>query len=394
MLLRCYCVVDSTLRQHVLRNDGGKIRMLSLRRWQTWAFSFLGWTVYAIFDAAGSFAILMSLRVKPTISQVLVWNFATSYLWALCTPPIYALACRYSFDRNSWKKSLAVHMPASLAITTFVSWALIQLNTALGFADTSVSLTARLLDLTLQSLPLCFAVMGAAQAVVFYARFRERQTESSRLEARLAQAQLEILRSQMEPHFLFNALNSIATLTRIDPASAERMTLKLAALLRVSLDCAGSQEIPLKQELAFLQNYLDIQQTRFQDRLTIHLDVDPNLLSALVPSLILQPLVENAIRHGIAKSAAPGYVNISAARDNGSIKIEIADNGVGVTHNPSEQREGFGLRNTRARLQQLYGDHHHFHLENAPGGGCRVSLMIPLLDTWRVAPPLKCPFEP
>jgi hypothetical protein len=166
MLLRCYCVVDSTLRRHV-RPDWGRTRMLSLRRWQTWAFSFLGWTVYAIFDAAGSFAILISLRAKPTISQVLIWNFATSYLWALCTPPIYALACRYSFDRNSWKKSLAVHIPASFAITTFVFWAFIQMNTALGFADTSVSLTARLLDLSLQSLPLCFAVMGPPKRLFF-----------------------------------------------------------------------------------------------------------------------------------------------------------------------------------------------------------------------------------
>jgi two-component system LytT family sensor kinase len=356
--------------------------MLSLRRWQIWAFSFLGWTIYAILDTAGSYVLLIARGETPVLDSVVIWNFAEAYIWVLFTPLIYAIALRYGFNGQSWKKSLAIHIPLSLLVTTLGAWLLIHMAMLLGWSDTSIPFSTRLLGLALQDLPRYFVTLGVA----YYVRLRQREAESSQLEAKLAHAQLEILRSQMEPHFLFNALNSIATLTRIDPASAERMTLKLAAFLRVSLDCAGSQEIPLKQELDSLQNYLDIQQTRFRDRLTVHLDVDPNLLSAPVPSLILQPLVENAIRHGIAKSAAPGHVNITAARDNGSIKIEIADNGVGVTHSPTEEREGFGLRNTRARLQQLYGDHHHFHLQNAPGGGCRVSLVIPLPDPSTIDP--------
>ena len=269
-----------------------------------------------------------------------------------------------------------------LLITGFGAWLLIHMNMLLGWANTSIPFTTRLLGLGLEDLPRYFVTVGVAQVVSYYATLRERETQSSRLEARLAQAQLEILRSQMEPHFLFNALNSIATLTRTDPASAERMTLKLAAFLRVSLDCAGSQEIPLKQELDFLQNYLDIQQTRFRERLTVHLEVDPNLLSAPVPSLILQPLVENAIRHGIAKSAAPGCVDICAARDNGSMKIEIVDSGAGGPLNGIEEREGFGLRNTRARLNQLYGERHHFQLEKTAAGGYRASFTIPLPASW------------
>jgi len=351
--------------------------MLSLRRWQTWAFSLAGWTIYAILDSAGSYVLLIARGEKPVLHQVLIWNFAEAYIWVLFTPLIYAIALRYGLNDHSWRKSLAIHIPLSLLVAMLGAWLLIHMAMLLDWSDTSIPFLTRLLGLALQDLPRYFVTLGVAYCV----RLRERETESSQLEARLAQAQLEILRSQMEPHFLFNALNSIATLTRIDPASAERMTLKLASFLRVSLDCAGSQEIPLKQELDFLQNYIDIQMSRFRDRLTVRLDVDPSLLSAPVPSLILQPLVENAIRHGIAKSAAPGHVNITAARDNGSIKIEVVDNGAGAKHYPTEEREGLGLRNTRARLQQLYGDHHRLHLENAPGGGCRVSMVIPLSDT-------------
>jgi two-component system, LytTR family, sensor kinase len=351
--------------------------MFSLRRWQTWALSFLGWTIYAILDSAGSYALLIARGERPVLDQVVIWNFAEAYIWVLFTPLIYAIALRYSFNDHSWKKALAIHIPLSLLVATLGAWLLIHMAMLLGWSDTAIPFRTRLLGLALQDLPRYFVTLGVA----YFVRFREREAESSQLETRLAQAQLEILKSQMEPHFLFNALNSIATLTRVDPASAERMTLKLAAFLRVSLDCAGFQEIPLKQELDFLQNYLDIQQTRFRDRLTIHLNVDPNLLSTPVPSLILQPLVENAIRHGIAKSAAPGRVDITAALDHDSIKIEIADNGVGITPTSTEVHEGFGIRNTRARLQQLYGDHQHFHLENAPGGGCRVRLTIPLPET-------------
>jgi two-component system LytT family sensor kinase len=351
--------------------------MLSLRRWQIWAFSFIGWTIYAILDSAGSWVLLVQWGEKPVLRNVVIWNFAEAYIWVLFTPLIYVFALRYGLGIQSWKKSVAVHIPLSLVVTMFGAWLLIHMNMLLGWADTSRPFINRLLGLSLQDLPRYFVTLGAA----YYVRLREREAESSRLEAKLAQIQLEVLRNQMEPHFLFNALNSIATLTRIDPASAERMTLKLAAFLRVCLDNAGSQEIPLEQELDFLRNYLEIQQTRFRDRLTVNFEVDPDLLSTPVPSLILQPLVENAIRHGIAKSAAPGHVNVSAARENGSIRIEIADNGVGVKGNSTEPQEGLGLRNTRARLQQLYGDHHLFHLENALGGGCRVSLVIPLSKT-------------
>jgi two-component system, LytTR family, sensor kinase len=352
--------------------------MFSLRSRRPWAFSFLCWTLYGALNAVGSLTFLLSVGAKTTFSLIILYNLAHAYLWAAASPPLFALARRFSFDREHWRVTLAVHAIVSLALTSCIAGLLIGWRYIIGLVTPDIPFVADLVDVLFHNLPFCFAIMAVAHAVEYYARFRERQVESSRLETRLAQAQLEILRSQLDPHFLFNTLNSIATLTQKDPESAECMTLQLAALLRVSLDANGSQEVPLQQELRFLQSYLDIQQTRFRDRLTVHMTVDPEVHSVLVPSMILQPLVENAIRHGIAKSATPGCLLISASKDGDSVIIEIMDNGMGMESSAQSGLEGFGLRNTRARLEQIYGDRHLFRIESSPGAGCRVRLSLPI----------------
>ncbi len=169
------------------------------------------------------------------------------------------------------------------------------------------------------------------QAIAYYSKYRERELQSSQLEAQLAYAQLEVLKIQLEPHFLFNTLNSIAALARNDGLAAENMTLQLADLLRFSLDAVGVHEVPLSRELTFLQKYIDIQQTRFQDRLLVEMDIQPHTLSALVPNLVLQPLVENAIRHGIGPRRAPGFIRISTRQVFDELWMEISDNGQGLT---------------------------------------------------------------
>jgi len=352
--------------------------LFSLRHWQIWAASFAFWTVYAFLDTAGSFAILGLRGQRVTATDVVVWNFAEAYVWVLFTPVIWAITRRYGFTGRNWKKSLAVHVPLGLLMMIVIAALLLAFLDYLGWGDILTPFRTRVFGLAFQDLPRYFVTVAVAQIVLYYASLREREAESAKLETRLAQAQLQILRAQIEPHFLFNTLNSIATLAMRDPNSAERMTLKLAGLLRVSLDCASSQEVPLKQELEFLENYLDIQQTRFCDRLRIRMSVDPHLLTVLVPSLILQPLVENALRHGIAKSILPGHIDITAARENGYVRIEIADNGIGYG---GAERDGLGLSNTRARLQQLYGNRHQFRINNIEGGGCRVTLTLPLSES-------------
>jgi len=221
-------------------------------------------------------------------------------------------------------------------------------------------------------------VLLITQAIAFYGKYQERQLISSQLEAQLARAQLEVLKIQLEPHFLFNTLNSIAALARHDGRAAEHMTLQLADLLRMSLDGVGVHEVPLHQELTFLQKYVDIQQTRFHDRLRVETAIDPRTVDTLVPNLILQPLVENAIRHGIGPRRAPGLIRISTWRDHDDVWMEIRDNGVGFTRGRGPTPpEGVGLRNTRGRLQQLYNEDHAMVLEDAPGGGCTVKIRVP-----------------
>src|ERR1700686_1143876 len=182
---------------------------------------------------------------------------------------------------------------------------------------------------------------------------------------------------QLQPHFLFNSLNTISVLMMRDAEAANRMLVRLSELLRLSLDHVSSQEVTLRQELQFLNGYLEIEQTRFQDRLTIDKQIEPATLDAAVPNMILQPLVENAIRHGIAKRPEPGTVEIRSRVEGANLRLEIRDNGTGLATNSNSSSTGLGLANTRARLQQLYGSQHQFELGNASVGGVIVSILIP-----------------
>jgi hypothetical protein len=228
-------------------------------------------------------------------------------------------------------------------------------------------------------------LLACAGAVATYAtRWQERMSrrysaatrESEQLQSRLDQARLEALKLQLQPHFLFNTLNTITALVHTDPPAAERMVSGLSELLRFSLGTAGDQEIPLERELEVLHHYLDIQQVRFQDRLSVSFDVDADAARAYVPNLLLQPLVENAIKHGIGPRAAAGHIAISAHRRNGVLSLEVSDDGVGDVRE-APRREGVGLGNSRARLRSLYGEAHRFEVGPRTRGGFRVYIEIP-----------------
>jgi two-component system LytT family sensor kinase len=226
-------------------------------------------------------------------------------------------------------------------------------------------------------------IIGVGYAFDYYARYREREFRASQLEAQLAQAQLQALKMQLHPHFLFNTLNAIAGLVRDrKDKAAVQMLAGLSDLLRHTLENAGKQEIPLREELDFLELYLDIQQMRFSDRLKVRMEVAPETLNARVPNLILQPLVENAIRHGIAVRVSSGLVAVSARRENGLLHLKVADDGPGLKRDwRLEDGVGIGLSNTRERLNQLYGREHRFEVRNREGGGVEATLLIP----WRVS---------
>jgi signal transduction histidine kinase len=223
------------------------------------------------------------------------------------------------------------------------------------------------------------ALAGVAHAVLFYRRYRDRERRALFLESNLAKARLHALQAQLQPHFLFNALNAIATLLRRDPRAAEATLMSLSELLRLALSQADQQEIPLRQELLFLERYMEIQQTRFGPRLSFERDVQAETLDCLVPTLLLQPLAENAIRHGLEPSASPGAIWVTSLVEQGRLRILLEDNGVGLGGpGASQPTSGIGLANLQSRLNALYGTEHVLELAARPGGGTRVRIELPL----------------
>jgi sensor histidine kinase YesM len=226
-----------------------------------------------------------------------------------------------------------------------------------------------------------WAIVGLSHALRYYGEARDRELRESQLETHLVEAQLQALQRQLQPHFLFNTLNTISALMHRNVDAADNMIARLSDLLRISLQTVGVQEVPLKQELDFLSKYLEIEQTRFRDRLTVVFDVQPDTLDALVPNLVLQPLVENAIKHGIGPKPTPGQIEIRSKRAGALLELEVKDNGVGLSAaRLTDFNRGVGLANTRSRLQHLYGSSHRFEFRQPAAGGLSVLIAIPLVE--------------
>jgi signal transduction histidine kinase len=301
--------------------------------------------------------------------------------WALLTLPILRLAEREPFERRRFWRALAVHLPGSVAAVLFhmaVYAAAAPLVGAPGFTTDWSATYARLLATAfLPTLSVYWVLVGAVQFLRLRQAVHEREWRHLALEAQLAEARLLALKSQLQPHFLFNTLNSIDVLIGDDPAAARHMLQLLCGLLRKVLDKDSSREVTLREELDVIACYLEIEQIRFADRLSYEVDVGPELMQARVPSLVLQPLVENAIRHGVARRARPGRIVISARAEDGMLRLAVTDNGAGLGRHV---QWGIGLTNTRARLQQMFGASHAFDLGDNPGGGAVASLAIPFQE--------------
>jgi len=222
------------------------------------------------------------------------------------------------------------------------------------------------------------SLAGIAHAVHFYRRYRERERKAVLLESHLAKAQLHTLQAQLQPHFLFNALNAVSTLLRRDPKAAQDALTSFSELLRLALSQSERQEIPLREDLRFLERYVEIQQTRLGDRFRFEQAIDPAALDCLVPTLLLQPLVENALRHGIELSSNPGTVRVEVKTCGKQLRFAIEDNGVGLVADSDQRKTGIGLSNLQARLQALYGEHQKVELISRSEGGVVVQMDIPL----------------
>jgi LytS/YehU family sensor histidine kinase len=353
------------------------------RRLAKWGLIALGWTLFGLFFA--SEVVLSRLydgRPVRLIGTLVPW-LVCAYVWLALTPFVLKLARRFPLERGRYLKSALVHTAASVVFALLQLGAYTLVATLVSPDSGKPPFFAAFRNLFITNfhfdLLTYWAIVGLSHGLAYYRKYRERELRAAQLETRLAQAQLDALRMQLHPHFLFNTLNSISVLMAEDVTAARRMLTRLGDLLRASLENNGVQEVTLKEELEFLESYLEIEQTRFQDRLTVRMEVDPAALDARVPHLILQPLVENAIRHGIAPRSRPGLVEIRARRCNGMVQLEVCDNGAGLrSEQPGSLMKGIGLSNTRARLDQLYGAAHRFELQDSQGhSGLTVMIAIP-----------------
>ena len=294
-------------------------------------------------------------------------------LWTLIAPIVLLLAARVPLSRRRLAVPLAVHVPASLgiAVVKLVTEAMI-VRAIIGPGVVPFSLLK--IHLTVLTY---WAIVAAVQYAEQQRLSRERELRAARLQVELARAQVESLKMQIHPHFLFNTLNAIAGLMREDVELADTMLAQLSELLRGTLQTEGVQEVPLPEELRLLRAYLSIQQTRFGDRLRIEIDVPDGCEQSLVPTLILQPLVENAIRHGFSAMPGPGCIAIRVSAEPGRLRIDVTDEGPGP---PQPLREGYGLRNTRSRLQALYGDDASLSVVPTNPRGARARLDLPLRE--------------
>jgi signal transduction histidine kinase len=352
------------------------------RRWAKYAIIFGCWTLVGAFFATRPFIYALSdPEFTPKLAPVLIGNFADAYLWALLTPAVLGLGRRISFRKGHVASPLLIHIVAGILVALAVVTFNHQVATVLR-PEESPSWAAYLGATIHWNIQWYWIIVGIAHAIDYYRRLRERELHESTLRAQLADAELQALKMQIQPHFLFNTLHAISELVHEDPDAADRMITRLGDLLRTSMDSGQAQEVPLEQELAFLRAYLDIEQTRFQDRLTVTFDIEPETLKAQVPNLLLQPLVENAIRHGISRQSGPGTIEVRSRATNGLLRLSVQDNGEGLPDRPPE-RVGVGIRNTRARLEQLYGAGHHFHLGNRREGGVIAAVAIPYREALR-----------
>jgi signal transduction histidine kinase len=345
-----------------------------------WALLFAAWTLIAL-----AFASQVNFT-QARRGYIVSWRFAITtaladwYTFGLLSLPALWLAQRFHFDEARWRRSLAVHGVAGAVFA--VLWVGLRVGIELYRSrerqpnfDFAEAFHWTLVRSFYFNLLVYWVIVGARHGVEYYRRYRERELRASELETLLVQARLQALQAQLNPHFLFNTLNSVSALMHRDVNAADRMIVRLSELLRLALENVGTQVVPLRDELEFLQRYVEIEQVRFGPRLRVDFEVPAGTLDTGVPNLLLQPLVENAIKHGIAPRKQGGRIEVGACREADELRLWVRDNGGG--NGQSTSGGGLGLTNTRARLEHLYGGAHEFQFGPVATGGYEVRIRIP-----------------
>lgn len=341
---------------------------------------FAVWTGYGLFCAWQShywhsFGIPMSWR------DCIRYEMTYAWLWMVCCPIILWLASRFRMERDHRIRHLFVHLAVMAAFVVLTKTAFEWITNAPESAFhpfTWPKLFRSIVATSDTSAFLYLMIILVEHSFVYYKRYRDGLINAGRLQTELARAQLQSLQMQLHPHFLFNTLHTISALVHEDPEGAERTIARLSELLRLFLATSTIHEVTLAEELRILGLYLEIEHTRFEDRLTVHYDVPPDLRAAMVPNLVLQPLVENCIRHGIGKRSGPGWISIAAEKYGETLVLRVTDNGEGLRHDPNKRPgSGKGLEITRGRLETLYGTHQSLTLRGLQTGGAEARITLP-----------------
>jgi two-component system LytT family sensor kinase len=355
------------------------------RGWGRWLLIWAIWTfVGLVFTLQYYFTTYRSEKPTP-FSESLYVQMTWSYLFALATPLVLWATSKLPLERKAWLRNALLHLPLSIVLSvslTALGFVLMWLNFGWGAGRAfSFERMGRFkVGKFREAIGMYMLIALSSYAFSYYRRFQQGELNQLHLEAQLSQSQLQALKMQLHPHFLFNTLHSISALLSKDTELARKMIARLGDFLRMTLENSGTQEVTLLQEMEFLRCYLAIERIRFEDRLTTHIEVASQALNAKVPNLILQPIVENAIRHGIAPRSTPGRLEIHAKQENGILRIRVRDNGAGLPDHRTPEilfQRGLGLANTEARLDRLYGSAHRLDLANDPDGGVMVTLEVP-----------------
>lgn len=351
------------------------------------------WVIPAVLAALQLTLVGDASGAHYSVATALLWQGASWMLWGLWSQVVLTLVDRVKLDTTRILPWITMHVAVSAVICTVNVFAIAWLDHVLGAIGqvTSYAFAVRMVlvnHLDFQVV-LYWAVVGAAYMVEFVRRYRERDRAAAALEQKLASTQLEALRMQLNPHFLFNALNAVAELMEMDVREAQRTLTRVADLLRLSLRSAGSSLIPVWQEIELVELYLQIARVRYGQGLDADITVDPSAVDDLLPSFLLQPLVENALKHGLAPGHPDQSIDVRVRRDGSMLELIVEDNGRGLDGllttsgrflavTPSVDGLGIGLTNTRMRLTMLYGDRYAFRMSNQATGGCRVEIRIPV----------------
>jgi len=349
------------------------------------AVLFIGATAIALLYSLERYLYSRWVGEPISLRSVLPAELIFTYAGALLAPLVMRFAQRFPLRGEAVNRNLGIHMVAMIAFVlvhvTLFSLATVLLAPGMALVSLPAVLGRSLLSWTVFDAVVYCALVTVNHAAIYYRVSKDRALRASQLEASLAQAQLQMLRMQLQPHFLFNTLHSISALMHKDVRRADSMVAALSDLLRMSLQNIGAQEVPLQSELDFLQRYVEIMRLRFGDRLEVSIDIDPETRDARVPNLFFQPLVENSFRHGFG-DLGQGSITISVRRDGDMLRCDVVDDGRGLR---TGHKEGVGLASTRSRLSHLYGDNYVFTMRGAPNEGVHVTVVIPFTHTERMA---------